>query len=77
MVDPTVCPHDELYFSQGLSRSWTSPIVCSQVTGRLITTFLRVPERLVITLEPGETRLIDRVEVTAVEARLYLLGSEN
>jgi hypothetical protein len=47
---------------QGLTRTWSEPIVCSRITGRLVTTFLRVPDRLLITLEPGETRVIDRVE---------------
>jgi hypothetical protein len=49
-------------YLQGLTRAWTDPIVCSPITGRLITTFLGVPARLITILPPGETRIIDSVE---------------
>ncbi len=56
---------------QGLTRTWSEPIVCSRITGRLVTTFLRVPDRLLITLEPGETRVIDRVEAGLEKTRFF------
>ncbi len=60
------------YKMQGLTRTWSEPIVCSRITGRLVTTFLRVPDRLLITLEPGETRVIDRVEAGLEKTRVFL-----
>jgi hypothetical protein len=78
-----VCIHPQLvvffcsallnsYEMQGLTRTWSEPIVCSRITGRLVTTFLRVPDRLLITLEPGETRVIDRVEAGLEKTRVFL-----
>jgi hypothetical protein len=59
------------YEMQGLTRTWSEPVVCSRITGRLVTTFLRVPDRLLITLEPGETRVIDRVEARLEKTRVF------
>jgi len=52
----------------GLSRKWSKPIVCSSLTKRMVVNFLKVDARLVTTLDPGESRLFDNVEVTSVDA---------
>jgi len=53
---------------QGLSRHWNTPIVASSLTKRMVTKFLKVQERLITTLDPGESRVFDGVEVTSVDA---------
>ncbi|XP_023328869.1 DNA cross-link repair protein SNM1 [Eurytemora carolleeae] len=53
---------------QGLTRHWSGQIVCSSLTKRMVVKFLRVQDTLVLTLDPGESRIFDGVEVTSVDA---------
>lgn len=59
----------------GLDASWSrSPIVASQLTGRLLVDLLGVPSLLVQAIDPGVTLDLDDVRVTALDAN-HIPGS--
>eukprot|EP00042_Codosiga_hollandica_P053124 m.687361 g.687361 ORF g.687361 m.687361 type:complete len:149 (-) comp58627_c0_seq20:947-1393(-) len=58
--------HSDHY--QGLSRSWSKPIFCSEVTGRLVYQELRVAQHLIRPMPLNSSQKVGEVEVTLIEA---------
>ena len=52
----------------GMSRNWSGRILCSSITARLAMSKFKLAEKLFLTIEPEEERVVDGVMVTALDA---------
>jgi len=52
----------------GMSRKWSGRILCSSITARLAMSKFKLSEKLFLTIEPEEERVLDGVLITALDA---------
>ena len=52
----------------GMSRKWSGRILCSSITARLAMSKFKLSEKLFLTIEPEEERVVDGVMITALDA---------